>query len=134
MPIVLVLQPAGRSRLDGSLLPAPSDQPSGSYHAAQDKYIDAIVKGAAPSSARRLIVPALGNALDATDRRRCWPCDGVMLTGSASNVHPSHYQRRRAGSLAAAGRRARRHHAAADPRRDPARHSDPGDLPRFPGR
>ena len=56
------------------------------YHAAQYKYIDAVVKGA---DCAPLILPALGDALDLETTLAV--CDGIMLTGSASNVHPSYY-------------------------------------------
>jgi putative glutamine amidotransferase len=56
------------------------------YHAAQTKYIDAVVKGAGCAP---LIVPALGDALEL--ETMLGACDGIMLTGAASNVHPSHY-------------------------------------------
>ena len=56
------------------------------YYAAQTKYVDAVVLGALCVP---LIVPALGDALDLASILDA--CDGVMLTGSASNVHPSHY-------------------------------------------
>lgn len=56
------------------------------YHIAQLKYVDAVVRaaGCAP-----LILPALGAQTD-------WDtvlgvADGVMLTGSPSNVHPDHF-------------------------------------------
>lgn len=57
-----------------------------SYYGAQIKYVDAVVHGAACTP---LIVPALGDALDLGAMLDA--CDGLMLTGSASNVHPSHY-------------------------------------------
>jgi putative glutamine amidotransferase len=56
------------------------------YYAAQIKYVDAVVLGAGCAP---LIVPALGGALDLNSMLDV--CDGIMLTGSASNVHPSHY-------------------------------------------
>lgn len=56
------------------------------YYAAQIKYVDAVVTGARCAP---LILPALGAALDLETMLSM--CDGVMLTGSASNVHPSHY-------------------------------------------
>jgi putative glutamine amidotransferase len=56
------------------------------YHAVQYKYIEAVVLGA---NCTPLIVPALGEALDLETMLAV--CDGVMLTGSASNVDPSHY-------------------------------------------
>jgi putative glutamine amidotransferase len=69
------------------LIPACScDIGSHQYHAAQTKYIDAVVKGAGCAP---LIVPALGDALEL--ETMLGACDGIMLTGAASNVHPSHY-------------------------------------------
>jgi putative glutamine amidotransferase len=56
------------------------------YYAAQIKYVDAVVVG---SGCTPLILPALGSALDLAGMLDA--CEGVMLTGSASNVHPSHY-------------------------------------------
>lgn len=56
------------------------------YHVAQRKYVDAVVLGA---DCVPLILPALG---DATDLETVLDaCDGIMLTGSPSNVHASHY-------------------------------------------
>ncbi|MES2898556.1 MAG: gamma-glutamyl-gamma-aminobutyrate hydrolase family protein [Pseudomonadota bacterium] len=57
------------------------------YHAAQIKYVDAVVRGARCAP---VVLPALGSALDLEAVLAI--CEGVMLTGSASNVHPSHYQ------------------------------------------
>lgn len=57
------------------------------YYAAQIKYVDAVVRGAGCAP---LILPALGDALDLEAMLAI--CEGIMLTGSASNVHPSHYQ------------------------------------------
>ncbi|MEO6353575.1 MAG: gamma-glutamyl-gamma-aminobutyrate hydrolase family protein [Burkholderiaceae bacterium] len=56
------------------------------YYVAQTKYVDAVLTGAA---CLPLILPALGARID-------WDTllsavDGVMLTGSPSNVHPSHF-------------------------------------------
>lgn len=56
------------------------------YHAVQTKYIEAVVTGAGCAP---LIVPALGDALEL--ETMLGACDGIMLTGSASNVHPSYY-------------------------------------------
>jgi putative glutamine amidotransferase len=56
------------------------------YHAVQKKYIEAVVAGAACAP---LIVPALGDVLELETMLAA--CDGIMLTGAASNVHPSHY-------------------------------------------
>ncbi|MDL2354650.1 MAG: gamma-glutamyl-gamma-aminobutyrate hydrolase family protein [Pseudomonadota bacterium] len=69
------------------LVPAcTSDIGRHQYHAAQVKYIDAVVQGAGCAP---LILPALGEALELETMLAA--CDGIMLTGSASNVHPSHY-------------------------------------------
>jgi putative glutamine amidotransferase len=69
------------------LVPACScDIGSHPYHAVQAKYVDAVVRGAACAP---LIVPALGDALEL--ETMLGACDGIMLTGAASNVHPSHY-------------------------------------------
>jgi putative glutamine amidotransferase len=56
------------------------------YHAVQKKYVEAVVVGAACAP---LIVPALGDVLEL--ETMLGACDGIMLTGAASNVHPSHY-------------------------------------------
>lgn len=56
------------------------------YHAAQHKYVDAVVLGA---DCAPMILPSLGAALDLETMLAL--CDGIMLTGSASNVHPSYY-------------------------------------------
>ncbi|NML61510.1 gamma-glutamyl-gamma-aminobutyrate hydrolase family protein [Massilia sp. RP-1-19] len=56
------------------------------YHAVQYKYIDAVVQGAGCAP---LIVPALGDAFDLDTVLAS--ADGIMLTGSASNVHASYY-------------------------------------------
>ena len=56
------------------------------YHAAQHKYVDAVVLGA---DCAPMILPSLGESLDLETMLDL--CDGIMLTGSASNVHPSYY-------------------------------------------
>jgi putative glutamine amidotransferase len=56
------------------------------YHAVQYKYVDALVLGA---DCAPMILPSLGAALDLETMLGL--CDGIMLTGSASNVHPSYY-------------------------------------------
>lgn len=55
-------------------------------HVVQRKYVDAVVLGA---DCVPLILPALGEATDL--ETVLGACDGIMLTGAASNVHPSHY-------------------------------------------
>jgi putative glutamine amidotransferase len=56
------------------------------YHAAQHKYVDAVVIGA---DCAPMILPSMGERLDLETMLDL--CDGIMLTGSASNVHPSYY-------------------------------------------
>jgi putative glutamine amidotransferase len=56
------------------------------YHAAQHKYVDALVIGA---DCAPMILPSLGESLDLETMLEL--SDGIMLTGSASNVHPSYY-------------------------------------------
>jgi putative glutamine amidotransferase len=56
------------------------------YHAAQYKYVDAVVIGA---DCAPMILPSLGESLDL--ETVLGTIDGIMLTGSASNVHPSYY-------------------------------------------
>ena len=56
------------------------------YHAAQHKYVDAVDLGAGCAP---MILPSLGPRLDLETMLEL--CDGIMLTGSASNVHPSFY-------------------------------------------
>ena len=56
------------------------------YHAVQYKYIEAVVQGAGCAP---FIVPALGDNVDIDSVLE--NADGIMLTGSASNVHASHY-------------------------------------------
>ena len=69
------------------LVPACScDVGSHANHVVQRKYIDAVVLGA---DCVPLILPALGEATDLETVLNL--CDGIMLTGAASNVHPSHY-------------------------------------------
>ena len=69
------------------LVPACScDVGSHANHVVQRKYVDAVVIGA---HCVPLILPALGEATDLETVLSL--CDGIMLTGAASNVHPSHY-------------------------------------------
>ena len=51
-----------------------------------EKYIDAVAAGA---GAIPVLVPALGPELDLSSLLSA--CDGLLLTGSASNVEPHHY-------------------------------------------
>ena len=96
------------------------------FHTVGRKYIDAVrLAGALP-----LVVPSaepweLDELLDLAD--------GVMLTGSASNVHPSHFDEDVHDPSLAAGPGARRLDAAADPQGAGARHAAAGHLPRHAG-
>lgn len=69
------------------LIPACTQQIGAhSYHTAHMKYVNAVVQG---TSCVPLILPALGAA---TDWETVLPTiDGILLTGSPSNVHPDNY-------------------------------------------
>jgi putative glutamine amidotransferase len=56
------------------------------YFATQVKYVEAVIVGA---DCMPLILPAIANAMDLDAVLST--ADGVMLTGSPSNVHPSHF-------------------------------------------
>lgn len=55
-------------------------------YGVHEKYVDAVFNGAA---CMPLILPALGERIDWTALLSA--VDGVMLTGSLSNVHPAHF-------------------------------------------
>lgn len=57
------------------------------YHVVQMKYVDAVLRAA---NCLPLVLPALGGATDF--EAVLATADGLMLTGSPSNVHPSHYE------------------------------------------
>jgi putative glutamine amidotransferase len=56
------------------------------FHMVGEKYIEAIAQGA---NAVPVLVPALGSEIDLPSLLDA--CDGLLLTGSASNVEPHHY-------------------------------------------
>jgi putative glutamine amidotransferase len=56
------------------------------FHMVGEKYIEAVAAGA---GAVPVLVPALGPELDLSSLLNA--CDGLLLTGSASNVEPHHY-------------------------------------------
>jgi putative glutamine amidotransferase len=56
------------------------------FHMVGEKYIEAVAQGA---HAVPVLVPALGSELDLSSLLDA--CDGLLLTGSASNVEPQHY-------------------------------------------
>jgi putative glutamine amidotransferase len=56
------------------------------FHMVGEKYINAVAVGA---NALPVLVPALGPELDLSSLLGV--CDGLMLTGSPSNVEPHHY-------------------------------------------
>jgi putative glutamine amidotransferase len=62
------------------------DIESNVWHAAPDQYLQAVAKGAAVNP---IIVPALGEDLDLD--MILGIVDGVLLTGSRTNVEPAHY-------------------------------------------
>ncbi|MCB1883960.1 MAG: gamma-glutamyl-gamma-aminobutyrate hydrolase family protein [Geminicoccaceae bacterium] len=56
------------------------------FHRVQDKYVDAVADGA---DGLPVLVPALGGRLDAAEL--AGRLDGLLLTGSPSNVDPARY-------------------------------------------
>jgi len=56
------------------------------FHMVGEKYIEAVAVGA---NALPVLVPALGPELDLQTLLSA--CDGLLLTGSATNVEPHHY-------------------------------------------
>jgi putative glutamine amidotransferase len=56
------------------------------FHMVGEKYIEAVAQGA---HAVPVLVPALGSEIDLPSLLDA--CDGLLLTGSASNVEPQHY-------------------------------------------
>jgi putative glutamine amidotransferase len=56
------------------------------FHMVGEKYIEAVSQGA---KAVPVLVPALGSEIDLPSLMEA--CDGLLLTGSASNVEPQHY-------------------------------------------
>src|ERR1700687_2815656 len=56
------------------------------FHMAGEKDIEAVALGA---NAGPVIIPALGSEIDLSSLLDA--CDGLLLTGSASNVEPHHY-------------------------------------------
>jgi putative glutamine amidotransferase len=56
------------------------------FHAVGQKYILAVVQAA---EAMPLLVPAIGDDIDIDDLLSA--ADGILLTGSPSNIHPSHF-------------------------------------------
>lgn len=57
------------------------------FHCVGEKYIEAVVEGA---QAHAVLIPSLGDAFNV--RELLADFDGILLTGSASNVEPRHYE------------------------------------------
>ncbi len=57
------------------------------FHCVGEKYIQAVVEGA---QAHAILIPSLGEGFNV--RELLADFDGILLTGSASNVEPRHYQ------------------------------------------
>ena len=74
-PIPLVALPACRWEKDGQ-----------SYHTIGDKYVSAVAEAA---GCLPMMLPSLGGAIDLDDL--VGKLDGLVLTGSPSNVHPERY-------------------------------------------
>lgn len=58
----------------------------GSFHSVSEKYVEAVTRG---TGGIPLILPALGEASEAASLIA--RLDGLLITGSPSNVEPSHY-------------------------------------------
>jgi len=76
-PLPLVLLPACTKTVDGM-----------SFHAVGDKYVRAVAEAA---EAQPLLLPNLAELID--PRAILDQVDGLLMTGSPSNVHPRHYGR-----------------------------------------
>lgn len=91
--------------MHGGIVAIPADMrdfDGYTWHAAPDQYVRAAVEG---SNVLPLILPALKDGADidmVLDR-----VDGVLISGSRTNVHPSHY-----------GEEETEHHGPFDPARD----------------
>ena len=115
MPPIVGIPACARLMMNGQL-----------RHDTPARYAAAVLGGA---GAVPIMIPPMGEAsLAVLDR-----LDGLLLSGSPSNVHPSHYDGGDSLTPEHARPGARRHHAAADPRGDRPRHAAAGDLPRHPG-
>ena len=79
------MMPSDRSPLIG--VPACLVQRDGfGYHQVGDKYVDSVIDGA---GGLPLLIPALGSRLDFDALLA--DLDGLLITGSPSNVEPHHY-------------------------------------------
>ncbi len=98
------------------------------FHIAGDKYLRAVAVGA---GGLPLVIPALAELIDTPSLLA--GLDGLLLTGSPSNVEPHHYQ----GPDSAPGTRSRPGARPPDPQPDPRRGgrrgAAAGHLPRLPG-
>ena len=98
------------------------------FHCVGEKYIAAVADAA---DAIPVLIPALGDARPRRPAVRA--CDGILLTGSPSNVEPHRYAGPAERSGHAARPASRRDDAAADPARHRGGPAAVRDLPRLPG-
>src|SRR6185312_6908658 len=91
------------------------------FHAVGEKYLRAIAEAA---GCVPLLIPALGDIVPVEEVLEI--VDGLVFTGSPSNVEPTHYS----GTPSLPGTL---HDAAHDSRRSRARHSGARHLSRLPG-
>ena len=85
------------------------------WHAAPQQYLEAAI---AAAGVLPVLVPSFGDRLDLD--RLLASVDGVMVTGSKSNVHPSLYGGEASEANGPYDATARRHDPAADPQGDRA--------------
>ena len=98
------------------------------FHMVGEKYITGVGLGA---GGLPMLIPALGDAFDPRDLVR--RLDGLLVTGSPSNVAVEPLRRGARPARQPAGSQARRHDPAADPRRGRGRPAALLHLPRHPG-
>ena len=98
------------------------------FHAVGEKYITAVLDAA---QALPLVIPSLGKELALEELLE--ELDGLLFTGSPSNVEPHRYGGEPSRAGHAARPRARCDDAAADPARHRSRRARARRVPRLPG-